>query len=63
MGFGWQAQDLHPAGAVGDAARATAADGEKFLAFAADKVAELIGDMVRFDHQSWKIEQRDAHAS
>ena len=63
MGFGWEAQDLHPAGAVGDAARATAEDGEKFLAFAADKVAELMRDMVRFDHQAWKIEQRDARGS
>ncbi len=63
MGFGWQAQDLHPAGAVGNAARATAEDGEKFLAFAGDKVAGLIRDMARFDLDAWLIQQRDQHGS
>jgi creatinine amidohydrolase len=63
MGFGWQAQDLHPAGAVGNAARATAEDGEKFLAFAGAKVAGLIGDIARFDREAWLINQRDQHGS
>ena len=63
MGFGWQAQDLHPAGAVGDASRATAEGGEKFLAFAGDKVAGLIADMARFNLDAWLVQQRDAHGS
>ncbi len=63
MGFGWQAQDLHPAGAVGNAARATAGDGEKFLAFSGQKIADLIRDISRFDRAAWVNNQRDQYGA
>ncbi|MCW5773120.1 MAG: creatininase family protein [Rhodospirillaceae bacterium] len=40
--FGWQAQDLNPAGAVGNAAAADAAKGEALLAEAAATLAEIL---------------------
>ncbi len=53
IGFGWETQDLHPAGALGDASRATAEIGEQVLAFAADKLATLLAEVQRFDVASW----------
>ncbi len=41
--FGWQAQDLNPAGAVGNATRADAAKGESPLAEAATTPVEIPG--------------------
>lgn len=49
----WQAQDLNPAGAVGDATLATAADGERILDFAATKIAALLDEVRRFDAAGW----------
>jgi creatinine amidohydrolase len=41
-GFGWKAQDLHPAGACGDATRATAEMGRACIDHAARALVELI---------------------
>jgi creatinine amidohydrolase len=49
VGFGWMSQDLNPAGAMGDATRATAAKGEAALAFGATAFVELLGEVARFD--------------
>jgi creatinine amidohydrolase len=48
-GFGWMAQDLHPAGAAGDAASASAAKGAASADFAAQAFVELLGDIHEFD--------------
>jgi creatinine amidohydrolase len=47
-GFGWQAQDLHPAGAAGDAAAADAATGEAVLDHVAGRLVALVEEMVRY---------------
>jgi creatinine amidohydrolase len=47
--FAWQAQDLHPSGAVGDATKATAAKGEQLLEHGARAFCELLDDVDRFD--------------
>jgi creatinine amidohydrolase len=46
-GFGWQTQDLHPAGACGDATLASAAMGEAILAHAVAALQELVSEVVR----------------
>jgi creatinine amidohydrolase len=43
--FGWQVQDLNPAGAVGNAARADAASGEALLAQAAATLGEILREI------------------
>jgi creatinine amidohydrolase len=48
-GFGWMTQDLHPSGAVGDAALATAAKGKAALDHGAKAFVELLRDVERFD--------------
>ena len=48
-GFGWQAQDLHPAGACGDATNADARRGRLVVESKAAGVAELIGEVIRFE--------------
>ncbi len=58
----WQAQDLHPAGAVGDAAAATAEDGNRMLDFAADRIGALIEEIRRFDAEAWVGREPDADA-
>lgn len=57
----WQAQDLNPAGAVGDAARATAAQGEEILDFAAARMAELWQQVAAFDVEGWLANEPDPH--
>jgi creatinine amidohydrolase len=47
-GFGWQTQDLHPAGACGDATRASAEAGRRCLEHAAAALAELLLEVVHF---------------
>jgi len=47
--FGWKAHDLNGHGVNGDASIATAAKGEALIAQAANGIAELIGEMHRFD--------------
>lgn len=43
--LGWQAQDLHPAGAMGDAAAATAAKGRAFIDHAARELVTLLQEV------------------
>ncbi len=45
----WQAQDLNPEGAVGDATQASAAKGEALLAHGARAFCALLGDIDKFD--------------
>ena len=47
--FAWQAQDLHPSGAAGDATLATAEKGERLLDHGAQAFCELLADVDRFD--------------
>jgi creatinine amidohydrolase len=47
--FAWQAQDLHPSGAVGDAAQATAEKGQRLLDHGAAAFCELLADIDKFD--------------
>jgi creatinine amidohydrolase len=44
----WQAQDLHPSGAVGNASDADAARGAKVVDHAAQKLAALMAELARF---------------
>jgi creatinine amidohydrolase len=47
--FAWQAQDLHPSGAIGDARQASADKGERLLDHGARAFIELLGDVDKFD--------------
>jgi len=47
--FAWQAQDLNPAGAVGDARQASAEKGERLLEHGARAFCELLRDVDNFD--------------
>ncbi len=53
VGFGWETQDLHPSGALGDASRASVADGERVVAFAAERLATLFDEVQHFDIDTW----------
>jgi creatinine amidohydrolase len=46
--FAWLTQDIAPDGVLGDATVATAEKGERFLAHAADALAELLLDIANF---------------
>ncbi len=48
-GFGWQTQDLNPAGVVGNALTATPELGKLLVEHAARGLAELIQDLLRFE--------------
>jgi creatinine amidohydrolase len=48
-GFGWLASDLGEQGALGEAARASAAKGEACLEHGAAAFIKLLGDVARFD--------------
>lgn len=47
--FAWQAQDLHPSGAAGDATLASAGKGERLLDHGARAFCELLADVDKFD--------------
>ena len=47
--FAWQAQDLNPGGAVGDATSASADKGEALLDHGARAFCELLGEVDKFD--------------
>lgn len=47
--FAWQAQDLHPSGAIGDASAASADRGRQLLDHGARAFCELLADVDRFD--------------
>ena len=53
VGFGWETQDLHPAGALGDASRATAETGAEILAWQSARLAVLLAEMRAFDLDTW----------
>ncbi|HEX2126074.1 MAG TPA: creatininase family protein, partial [Thermoleophilaceae bacterium] len=48
IGFGWMAQDLHPAGAMGEAAQASRDKGEASLAHGARAFVELLREVDAF---------------
>jgi creatinine amidohydrolase len=50
--FAWQAQDLHPSGAIGDATQASAAKGEILLDHGARAFCELLADVDKFDPET-----------
>ncbi len=45
VGFGWLSQDLHPAGVVGNAAKADAVRGKQLLDYLAEKLGVLIEEV------------------
>jgi creatinine amidohydrolase len=47
--FAWQAQDLHQAGAVGDATKASAENGERLIDQGAHAFCELLAEIDKFD--------------
>jgi creatinine amidohydrolase len=47
--FAWQAQDLHPSGAAGDATQASAEKGERLIDRGARAFCELLADIEKFD--------------
>ena len=49
VGFGWMSQDLHPAGAVGEAALATPEKGEASFDHGARAFVELLGEVDGFE--------------
>jgi creatinine amidohydrolase len=59
IGFGWETQDLHPAGAVGDPRLGDAALGARIVDQAATALATLLDEIRRFDVSAW---MRDAPA-
>jgi creatinine amidohydrolase len=50
--FAWQAQDLHPSGAAGDATQASAEKGQRLLDHGARAFCELLADVDRFDPET-----------
>ena len=53
VGFGWETQDLNPAGALGEARAATAPIGAAILEFQAARLAALLQEVRRFDLATW----------
>jgi creatinine amidohydrolase len=53
VGFGWETQDLHPAGALGEARAATAELGAAILEYQAARLARLLEEVRRFDLDAW----------
>jgi creatinine amidohydrolase len=49
IGFGWMSQDLHPAGAMGEAAEATPQKGEASAEHGADAFVELLREIDAFE--------------
>ena len=47
--FAWQAQDLHPSGAIGDATKASAEKGEQLIDHGARGFIALLQDVDKFD--------------
>ena len=58
----WQAQDLNPAGALGDASAATPRIGEQLLDFAAQRMAALWAEVAAFDVEAWLANEPDEDA-
>jgi len=60
VAFGWQAQDLNRAGAVGDASAASEAVGREVLRRAGEAVAQLVAEMASIDVEAFLAEGIDA---
>ncbi len=60
--FAWQAQDLHPSGAAGDATSASAAKGERLLDHGAQAFCELLADVDKFDPATLSNAPQSNHA-
>ena len=58
-GFGWMAQDLNPAGALGDAGAGTREKGEATLEHGARAFVELLEDVHRFDISRLRDQPQD----
>jgi creatinine amidohydrolase len=56
IGFGWETQDLHPAGALGNAAAATTETGLAILEHAAARLVQLWDEVRRLDVAKWMCE-------
>jgi creatinine amidohydrolase len=54
--FAWQAQDLHPSGAVGNATLASAEKGVRLIDHGARRFIELLDDVDKFDVKSFSRE-------
>lgn len=54
IGFGWQAQDIHPSGAVGNALDADAARGKQLVENAANGLVELLQEIDRYPLENIK---------
>jgi creatinine amidohydrolase len=50
--FAWQAQDIHPSGAAGDATQGTAEKGRQLIDHGARAFCELLDDVYKFDANS-----------
>jgi creatinine amidohydrolase len=59
VGFGWETQDLHQSGALGDASAASAVLGGAILEHQAARLATLLGEVRRLDLGNWL---KTAHA-
>ena len=53
VGFGWETQDLHKLGALGDASAATAEMGKAILEHQAARLARLLEEVRRMDITAW----------
>lgn len=53
--FAWQAQDLNPAGAVGDAKQASAESGHLLVEQGAKAFCELLADIAKFDLNNFRL--------
>jgi creatinine amidohydrolase len=53
IGFGWETQDLHPSGALGDARAATAPIGAAIQEHQAARLAQLLTEVGQMDLGSW----------
>ncbi len=53
VGFGWETQDLNPAGALGNAAAARAETGAAILDHAAARFAQLLDEVRKLDVETW----------
>jgi creatinine amidohydrolase len=53
--FAWQAQDLHPSGAAGDATQASAENGRRLLDHGARAFCELLADVDKFDPETLSV--------
>jgi len=59
--FGWLAEDLQPAGAVGDAQGATAERGAALLDNAATQLSLMLQTLAAFDLDTWLTEEPSPH--